>query len=328
LTSGFTAEVNSYDAARGLLKLDDVTGSPQVGELVRGGTSSAQATLHVTDHASATVNVVSISDTDGAFLNEDGWISENTMRVQDSLYYQYFSYVIKVGDSINTWRNAFEKTMHTAGFYFSGEVAITNRINAQIKSPVVGAISGAEESPILGILTTIFAVNFRRKLGTESDGTTLRANANQAHAGLANRPSSNTRDVTLTLKHRVTSLVSRVRRTDINGIRQLKRGFAYAGPNYNSINKYHNTAFLGGDRTNPSGITFATLSDIRIIGTGTEFDGDPAIFRMISNADARKIKTNFTFPSEITSSGSGSAGSSYDNNVIRFSTTNNTFDEA
>ena len=328
LTSGFTAEVNSYDAARGLLRLDAVTGGPQVGELIRGSSSLAQGTLHVTDHASATVDVVSVADTDGAFLNEDGKLSETTMKVQDSLYYQDFSYVIKVGDSINTWRNSFEKTMHTAGFYFSGEVAITSRLNLRTRAPVVGDISGVAESPLLGVLTTIFAVNFRRKLGTDSDGTTLRANPNLAHAGILNRPASNTRDVTLTLTHRVPSLVSRVRRSDINGFRNITRGFAYAGPTYASINKYHNTAFKGGDRSNPSGITFDILSDIRIIGTGTDFDGQPAIFRMTSNEDARRMKTNFTFPSEITTAGSGAAGSSYDNNVIRYSTTNNTFDEA
>ena len=35
------------------------------------------------------------------------------MRIQDSLYYQDFSYVIKVGRAINDWRDSFKKTMHT-----------------------------------------------------------------------------------------------------------------------------------------------------------------------------------------------------------------------
>ena len=327
VTSGFTAEVNSYDAARGLLKLDDVTGSPQVNEIINGGTSGAQATLHVTDHAAATVNVVSISDTDGSFLNEDGWVSENTMKIQDSLYYQDFSYVIKVGESINTWRNSFAKTMHSAGFYFSGEVAIESRLNLRTKAPVVGEISGVEESPILGILTTIFATNFRRKLGTASDGTTLRTPSNINHGGLTNRPSSSTRDLTASLVHAVTNITSRIRRQNVGGIRSIAQGFAYAGPTYESINKYHNTAFLGSDRLNKSNINFATLSDIRVIGTGTNIDGTPAIFKMISSADARKMKTNFTFPADITSAGAGSVGSSFDNNTIQFSSTNNTFDE-
>ena len=51
------------------------------------------------------------------------------MRIQDSLYYQDFSYVIKVGRSITQWRDAFKKTMHTAKFYFTGQVDIESRIN-------------------------------------------------------------------------------------------------------------------------------------------------------------------------------------------------------
>ena len=50
------------------------------------------------------------------------------MRIQDSLYYQDFSYVIKVGQSISQWRDAFKKTMHTSGFYFTGQVDIESRI--------------------------------------------------------------------------------------------------------------------------------------------------------------------------------------------------------
>ena len=39
------------------------------------------------------------------------------MRVQDSLYYQDFSYVLKVGQSINAdGEDAFKKTMHTQVF--------------------------------------------------------------------------------------------------------------------------------------------------------------------------------------------------------------------
>jgi hypothetical protein len=62
-----------------------------VDSLVRGS-----ATLKKLDVANAIVNVVSVGDTDGKFLNEDGFVSESTMKIQDSLYYQDFSYVIEV----------------------------------------------------------------------------------------------------------------------------------------------------------------------------------------------------------------------------------------
>ena len=318
-TSGFTAEVNSFDSARGLLKLDAVVGSPVVGEIINGATSGASGKLHITDHASATVNVVAIADTDGEFLNEEGWLSENTMKVQDSLYYQDFSYVIKVGESINSWRDAFTKTMHTSGFYFSGEVAIENRLSAKIKAPVVGEISGVSESPLLGLLTTIFARNVRRKMGTLTDGTTLRATPLAGYT-FSDRPSSSTRDTTVRLRFSVTALVSRVRKK-VAGI-DVATGFAYAGPRYGTLNKYHNTIFLGGNRTNGSGITFEVLSDLKVFGTKTVLDGQPAVFKVTSDPNGQKLKTNFTIPADI-----NIAADLFSNTVQRFDQTNLTFDD-
>ena len=318
-TSGFTAEVNSYDATRGLLKLDDVTGSPVVGETITGGTSGATATLHVTDHAAATVNVVAVSDTDGSFLNEDGWVSENTMKIQDSLYYQDFSYIIKVGESINSWRDSFSKTMHTSGFYFAGEVAIVNRLNAKIKSPVVGEVTGIEETPIFGILTTIFARNVRRKMGTLTDGTTLRATPQAAYS-FEDRPSSSTRDTTVRLKFAVTGVVSRIRR-QVAGV-NIAQGFAYAGPRYGNINKYHNTVFRGGNRLNGSGVTFQTLGDLKVFGTNSSLDGQSAIFKMTSDPNGRLVKCAFTFPSDITV-----VQNTFDTTYVRFDNNTLTFDD-
>ena len=318
-TSGFTAEVNSYDATRGLLKLDDVTGSPVVGETISGGTSGATGTLHVTDHAAATVNVVAVSDTDGSFLNEDGWLSENTMKIQDSLYYQDFSYIIKVGESINTWRDSFAKTMHTSGFYFAGEVAIVNRLNLKIKSPVVGEVTGIEETPIYGILTTNIARNDRRKMVTLTYGTTLRATPQAAYS-FEDRPSSSTRDTTVRLKFAITGVVSRIRR-QVAGV-NIAQGFAYAGPRYGSINKYHNTIFRGGNRQNGSGITFATLGDLKVFGTNSSLDGQSAIFRMTSDVNGRLVKCAFTFPADIVV-----ATDTFDTTLLRFDNDQLTFDD-
>ena len=98
------------------------------------------------------------------------------MRIQDSLYYQDYSYVIKVGQSIARWRDAFKKTMHTAGFYFTGQVDIESRITVTAGGPVRGVTSGREEVPFLQIANTLFSTIFGRRLGTNSDGTSLRLN--------------------------------------------------------------------------------------------------------------------------------------------------------
>src|SRR6056300_1464007 len=98
-----TATVVSYDSSRGLLTLSDATGTFGSDTTITDALSFATGTVKTFDQATTT-SVGAVAITSGAFINQDGHVSENTMRIQDSLYYQDFSYVIKVGQSINLWR--------------------------------------------------------------------------------------------------------------------------------------------------------------------------------------------------------------------------------
>ena len=135
-----------------------------------------------------------------------------------------------------------------------------------------------------------------------------------------------TRDVTLTSEPIGIKYVSRVRR-DINNV-NVRQGFAYAGPRFGVLNKFANTAF--GTTANPSGaqgssgITFAVLSGIKVQGTRTSLDGQNAIFLMTSNEDGRKIKTNFTIPSEVKRIIFGA--NSFDEDATSFDSDSITFD--
>ena len=298
-TSGATGTAVSFDSDRNLLKVKDVTNNFDIAETITSS-SGGSATLSKLDVASATVDVVAIADTDGKFLNEDGFVSEQTMKIQDSLYYQDFSYVLKVGRSINNWRDSFKKTMHTAGFYFTGQVDLENRINLRIKAPVDGVISGVSESPIFSILNTLFSTLFGRRLGTVDDGTSLRANANipadvDLNPNTVEHFTANTRDLTLKRPNVVIDYTSRVRRI-IDGV-NISQGFAYAGPRFGTLNRFANTAF--GINNTGSGITFQILNEIKVQGTKSSLDGREGIFLMTSNEDGQKVKTNFTLPAEI-----------------------------
>ena len=318
-TSNFTGKVVSWDSARGLLKLSDVTGGPQVNETIVGGTSSARGTLFKTDHASANVSVGALAITDGEFVDEDGHLSENTMKIQDSLTYQDFSYLIRVGRSINEWRDSFKKTMHVAGFYFTGQVDIQSRLDARIKQRIVGATTGAISVPIASIVNTIFSNLVRRKLGTKTDGTTLRSNPNLA-TGLDGDTSTirhfddTTRDLTLDLTFRITGITSRHREV-VNNI-LVAKGFGI-GPRYGTLNRLANTAFQ------QSGITFAELSKLVIDGTGSGLDKRKAIFTATSDKPGgQRMRTHFTVPADVVV-----AKLQFDNTGFKFDNTAPTFDD-
>ena len=321
-TSGATGTLASYDSDTQVLKVKDLNKNFQLNETL---TSSSSGSAKVTrlDVASATLDVVPISDTDGKFLNEDGFISEATMKVQDSRYYQDFSYVLKVGQSINDWRDSFKKTMHTAGFYFTGQVDLLNTINAKIKSPVAGEISGALDTPIFSILNTLFSTLFGRRLGTVDDGTSQRSNTNlpadvDLDPATVEHFPTNTRDLTLTRMPIELNMTSR-KRAIIDGV-LVKQGYAYAGPRFGTLNKFANTIF--GLSATGSGITFQVLNDIKVQGTRTSLDGRSGVFLMTSNEDGQFIKTNFAMPTQFAVS-----QESFDNTVTNFAQTTVSFDD-
>ena len=318
----------SFDTSTQVAKFKNHSGTFTEGETINfsGGASLVASKLQ---QATGTVTVAPIVTTDGAFLNEDGWVSENSMKVQDSLLYQDYSYIIKVGRSINEWRDAYTKTLHSAGFYFQGQINIETSLNAEIKT-ITGLNSGVE-GILKTLLTRIYSKLIGRRLGTETDGTTLKSNANLAIAAdfdtdTITQFDKTTRDVTLKTQPIGIKYVSRVRR-DINNV-NIRQGFAYAGPRFGVLNRFANTAF--GTTTNTSGaqgssgITFAVLSGIKVQGTRTSLDGQNAIFLMTSNEDGRKLKTNFTIPTEVKRIIFGS--NSFDEDATSFDSDSVTFD--
>ena len=321
-SGGASGKILSLDTNTSVLKLDEVTGTININDTI---TSQTGGTAKIKKHnlATATVNVVPITDTDGEFINEVGKLSESTMKIQDSLYYQDFSYVIKVGQSINAWRDSFKKTMHTSGFYFTGQVNVATQLDLSLKSPVIGSVSGVADSPFMRLINTLFSTIFGRRLGTTTDGTSKRANS-QISGQIDSDPlthehfSDNQRDVTLTRAPLEIEYLSRVRRQipDSTQTYNVRQGHAYAGPRYAFLDKNIQTIFDG------AGFTFQTFHDIKIIGTRTGLDGQPAIFIATSHPDGRNLKTNFTIPATIATN-----KNDFSNTITNFSQTTATFDD-
>ena len=328
-SSGGSGTIVSLDNNRGLLKIKDVTGSFNVNDTLTSATSGT-CTLKKSDVATASVDVVSIADTDGEFINEKGKLSETTMRIQDSLYYQDYSYVIKVGQSIARWRDAFKKTMHTAGFYFTGQVDIESKITVTANGPVRGVTSGAEEVPFLQIVNTLFATIFGRRLGTTSDGTSLRAKPKEKGTLDVSNDyrdpfASNTRDVTLTREDIEIDYLSRRRNnlTDKSGgLHDVRSGYAYAGPRFSSINRFGNTIY-GTSASNSFATTFQNLNALRITGTKTAFDGQEVPLSAFANVIDGSLKTNYAFPTQFAVS-----ADLFSNTLTKFDTTNLSFDDS
>ena len=87
--------------------------------------------LHVDDYWMSSIvfdNELQVGDVvkvyrRGMFSDIDGFVS-NYRYIQDSYFYQKFSYVLKTGGNISKWKSAFTRLIHPAGFIFFGEILI------------------------------------------------------------------------------------------------------------------------------------------------------------------------------------------------------------
>ena len=308
-SSVVTSTVISLDTDRNILTLSG--GNFQIDSTITSD-SGGSATVKIMDQATATTTVGATTNTSGEFLNEDGHVSESTMKIQDSLYYQDFSYVVKVGRSINDWRDSFKQTMHTGGFYFTGQVNITSRVDAQLRS-FTGLNSSESYTQIASILNTLFSTILGRRLGTTTDGTTLRVSPELGvdpdfSDSTRSLLTDSTRDVTL--NQHITLKLQNVPTLLVRG-NNTKYGYVVAGPRMRSINQYWRlysgsshpqTGTVGatGDSsitTNISPMTIRDWNNFRIVGThNTSLDGEVVQFRDITTPN---LKTYLAFPTEI-----------------------------
>jgi hypothetical protein len=97
-------------------------------------TNSSGATAKIIsgagNHAEAKGIIGAVGRTLGKFINADGKVSESSKKIQDSLYYQEYSYVIKVGQSIDKYRDAVKKLLHPIGLALFGEVTVQSVVSA------------------------------------------------------------------------------------------------------------------------------------------------------------------------------------------------------
>ena len=314
-SSTITATIVSFDADRNILTLSGATGTFARDVTLTSG-EGATATIKVFDQATATSTVSSTANTAGAYLNEDGFVSETTMRIQDSLYYQDFSYVIKVGRTINDWRDSFKKTMHSAGFYFTGQVNIATQVNAQLRT-FDTVNTGVEYEGIQMVLNTLFSTIFGRRLGTTTDGSLLRVNANLGvdpdFTDSTSTPlEGGLRDVTLS--QHITLSFPIKEKVDIRE-NTTAYGRSVSGPTFKSVGRLILGSNFG------SQVPIERLTNLRLGGTlNTNIDGE---LNKLSDFDY-PLKTNFAIPSEVFQI----SGDSFDEDKFTFDTSSITFDAA
>jgi hypothetical protein len=106
---------------------------------IRSNITNNVAEITSVNEPNLIAQVNSIGYTVGNFIGADGKISESSKKIQDSKYYQDYSYVVKIGQSIDIYRDAVKKLLHPIGLALFGEVQIQSIIDASVAQFQPGA---------------------------------------------------------------------------------------------------------------------------------------------------------------------------------------------
>ena len=173
-----TGVVVDFDDTRNLLKINTSVTLDEDDTITTA--TGATATIVQGDFATATTEIGTIGTTVGSFVSERGKVSTESMKVQDSYYYQDYSYVVRVGQSINEWRDSIRRSVHPAGWNVFGEVSFASQVSANIQVPAAGSVDDYTGDDtftpeLASLFTNLFTTIFGRRLGTKDDGTSLRS---------------------------------------------------------------------------------------------------------------------------------------------------------
>ena len=107
----------------------------------------------------------------GGYVDNKGFLSD-TIKLQDSYFYQQFSYVIQTGNNTDTWKNEFNRLVHPAGFIFFGQIVIfienVNAFPVDIIQDLDLWLSGKQD--VNGVKVDLTLKNLNKKLLDIIDG--------------------------------------------------------------------------------------------------------------------------------------------------------------
>ena len=134
----------------------------------------ASGTIVSVDIAKGTTSIGTKAETVPSYgVSIESLIGEDLNRIQDSVYYQQFSYEIETASSQSDYLTELKKAVHPAGFNVFGKVNIATLVSAAI--PIAGASLGggftSEFSPILAsTFTILFSEEVSRATGVMEYG--------------------------------------------------------------------------------------------------------------------------------------------------------------
>ncbi len=132
--------------------------------------SGASGTIVKADIGTATSTVDTTSVNVGEYFGITSLLGEDLIRIQDSYYYQDYSYEVQVGQAFATYSNELRKAVHPAGFQPFGKVSIATSVSVALRNAGSGVSDyDGDTTTFSPILASTFETLFDQLIQSRSD---------------------------------------------------------------------------------------------------------------------------------------------------------------
>ena len=145
VSNSATGIVESWDKNNSLLRIASKQDFVQ-GEVLKGLTSSAKANILEIESPKSYFNLNSYSTVNKGWQSDAGFLNDNLQKIQDSFYYQNFSYSIKSRVPYDEWNDAVSSLNHTSGFKKFSDLQVESKLSTNSNKTLKVSVGNEESS--------------------------------------------------------------------------------------------------------------------------------------------------------------------------------------
>ena len=134
-----------------VLKVNKVVGEFKVEDTITGASSKSKGKINTVQSLdSEFISGSTVTKTNG-WQDQVGFTNESFQKLQDSFYYQNFSYSIKSKTPYSTWSEPVNSLGHAAGFKNFSDLDVVSPVNIKNTLPARVSIAASEVGPLIEI---------------------------------------------------------------------------------------------------------------------------------------------------------------------------------
>jgi hypothetical protein len=156
VTSNSTnGRVEDWDSKSNLVKVVSKNNF-KVGEIIKGSSSRTQGIISNINSFDAFFKLNSTSRFENGWKSNAGTLNDNIQRIQDSFYYQNFSYSLKSRVDYDTWNDAVSTLNHTSGFKKFSDYQLESSSDGRSSASLV--VNLPSDSSSIDVVTDIIGI--------------------------------------------------------------------------------------------------------------------------------------------------------------------------